>query len=92
MSKGGGPNVAEFQKEIEMLKKVVADKDAELVAIREQLDAKEDAMNRLEAEVSHTHITHAHFLALFTPHAHARRWTRFRSRTSASSTSFTTKM
>jgi len=51
MSKGGGPNVAEYQQEIEMLKKVVADKDTELAALREQLDAKDDAMNRLEAEV-----------------------------------------
>jgi septal ring factor EnvC (AmiA/AmiB activator) len=53
MSKGGGggPSSAELQKEIEMLKKVAADKDVELAALREQLQAKEDAMNRLEAEV-----------------------------------------
>jgi Tfp pilus assembly protein FimV len=52
MSKGGGgANVAELQKEMEMLRKVIADKDAELAAAREQLESKEDAMNRLEAEV-----------------------------------------
>jgi hypothetical protein len=54
MSKGGGggANVTELQKEIEMLKKFIADKDVELAACREQLNSKEDAMNRLEAEVS----------------------------------------
>ncbi len=36
-----------------MLKKALADKDVELTALREQLDAKEDGMNRLEAEVLH---------------------------------------
>jgi hypothetical protein len=41
----------DLQKEIDMLKKTVADKDIELTALREQLNSKEDAMNRLEAEV-----------------------------------------
>ena len=79
MSKGGGPNVAEYQQEIEMLKKVVADKDTELAALREQLDAKDDAMNRLEAEVLCFQIC-----MRFAPFIRARRWTHFRSRTSAS--------
>ena len=49
MSKSVGG--ADLQKEIEMLKKTVADKDTELAALREQLNSKEDAMDRLEAEV-----------------------------------------
>jgi phage terminase large subunit-like protein len=52
MSKGGAvSNTAELQKEVDMLRKVIADKDVELEVLRQQFFSKEDAMNRLEAEV-----------------------------------------